>query len=162
MKLLFVCTGNICRSPLAQGVVEKLVHERWLGGLVECDSAATHRFHTGSAPDTRSVIVARNRGIDITNQRARPIHKKDFQRFDLIVGMDRANLEVLSQMCPDAYHDRLHLLLDFAPELGVSEVPDPVDGGPQDFEHVLELVETAGRRLVERITPTIRGGAGFS
>ncbi|MCH9674178.1 MAG: low molecular weight phosphotyrosine protein phosphatase [Gammaproteobacteria bacterium] len=154
--------GNICRSPLAQGLFEKLAHEHWLGGLVEVDSAATHSYQTGSAPDVRGQVAARQHGFDIAAQRARKIAKRDFRRFDLIVGMDDQNAADLSAVCPDAYRERIRLLLDFAPDQSVREVPDPYNGGPEDFQRALALIEIGSRGLLEHVMSIVRPPRSFS
>jgi protein-tyrosine phosphatase len=151
-SILFVCTGNICRSPTAEGVFRALAARAGLLGRIRVDSAATHDFYTGGPPDWRAILAARNRGYDIATLRARHFDVADFRRFDRIYVMDRMNLEVLSAMRPSDCSADLSLFLELAPELGQSEVPDPFGGGPDDFERVLDLVEHASAALVEKLT----------
>lgn len=148
--ILFVCLGNICRSPLAEGVFRTVVSERGLDGAFEIDSAALGGWHVGEPPDSRSVVVARRFGIDISDQRVRLIMAGDFARFDLIFGMDRANMCRLRQLAPEAAHDRIHMLMAFA--LGrEEEVPDPYYGDEADFLAVYGRIREACEALVERL-----------
>jgi protein-tyrosine phosphatase len=146
-KILFVCMGNICRSPTAEGVMRKLIAEGPLVDLVEIDSAGTIGHHIGSPPDARSVAHAAKRGIDLTPLRARQIERGDFSRFDYVLAMDTQNIKHLQTACPSRYATRLRLLLEFAPERGYLEVPDPYYGDDRDFELVLDLVEHGCRGL---------------
>lgn len=148
MRVLFVCMGNICRSPLAEGICRALVARAGLDGAIEVDSAGTHGYHVGEAPDARAQRVAARRGYDLSRLRARQVVPEDFERFDRIFAMDRANLAALQRICPPARHDRLSLLLDCVPALAGGEVPDPYYGNEAGFEHVLELCETAVRALL--------------
>ena len=147
-KILFVCMGNICRSPTAQGVFSALVSMRGLGAMFEVDSAGTHGHHTGARPDPRTHQIAAQRGYDLSPLRARQVIDADFERFDLIAAMDLDNLEWLTQRCPIAHQHKLKLMLEFAPEAETLEVPDPYYGGIQGFERVLDLIETASRGLL--------------
>jgi protein-tyrosine phosphatase len=151
IRVCFVCMGNICRSPTAEGVFRKLVENAGLEDHIEVDSAGTIDFHLGEAPDERSQTTARRRGIDISHLRARQVHLDDFGAFDYIVALDRDNLAYLKQSCPDGYQGRLSLLMAHAPEREEDEVPDPYYGGPAGFERVFDMVEEAGRGLLERI-----------
>lgn len=151
VHVLFVCMGNICRSPTAQGVFERLVVEESLADVIVVDSAGTHAYHVGEPPDVRSQQTARARGVDISGQRARQVAIHDFENFDYVLAMDRQNLAILLRMCPDEHRHKLKLFLEFAPELGIEEVPDPYYGGAKGFEHVFELVETAARGLLKEI-----------
>jgi protein-tyrosine phosphatase len=151
MKILFVCLGNICRSPSAEAVFRELAaREAPELGLV-VDSAGTAGYHIGDPPDLRSQEAARRRGYDMAQLRARVVEPSDFERFDLILAMDENNYSVLRHRAPAAYRERVQLFLDFAPDCGMSEVPDPYYGGPSGFEHVLDLVEEASRGLIAHL-----------
>ncbi len=151
VKVLFVCMGNICRSPTAQGVFAHLVAEAGLEGEIAVDSAGTHAYHLGEPPDRRAAAAAARRAIDLGEQRARQVEAADFATFDYILAMDRSNLADLEALCPPEYRDRLRLFLDFAIGLPEDEVPDPYYGGQGGFERVLDLVEAAARGLLEHI-----------
>jgi len=150
-RILFVCMGNICRSPTAEGVFRKLLTERAPELEVEIDSAGTHGYHAGTPPDPRACRAAQRRGIDLKPLRARQVTEQDFARFELVLAMDEQNKEFLLEMCPVEYRDRVKLLLEFAPHLGPREVPDPYYGGETGFEHVLDLVEEAAAGLLEHL-----------
>lgn len=143
IRVLLVCLGNICRSPLAQGVVEQRLRISGLFHGVRVDSAGTHGYHVGEPPDPRAVEAAARRGYDISGQRARRIRDGDFQSFDYILAMDQDNLQQLTARCPAAEVDRLKLLMDFAPGSDGQEVPDPYYGGEDGFERALDLIEAA-------------------
>lgn len=151
VKVLFVCMGNICRSPLAHGLFENLVAEEGLQDVIQVDSAGTHAYHVGEAPDPRSQETARRRGIDISAQRARKVRAEDFREFDYVLAMDKSNHALLADLCPSGLEEKLFLFLEFAPDLGESEVPDPYYGGASGFERVFDLVEAASRGLLEAI-----------
>ncbi len=151
VKVLFVCMGNICRSPTAHGVFRELVRREGLEDAIQIDSAGTHAYHVGNPPDQRAQATARNRGIDLSDLRARQVTPEDFERFDYVLAMDEENLAILRELCPPGREDRLRLFLDFAPQRPEREVPDPYYGGPQGFEHVFDLVEEAARGLLEDI-----------
>lgn len=142
-RILMVCMGNICRSPTAEAVLRHRIHRVGLQGRVEVDSAGTHAWHSQDPPDERSIAHAARRGYDLSTLRARRVREEDFERFHLILAMDRDNLVHLSGMCPEPFQDRLHLLMDFAPELPERIVPDPYYGSAAGFERVLDLVECA-------------------
>ena len=148
MKILFVCLGNICRSPTAEAVFRHVVTHDADGLALHVDSAGTHGFHIGEPPDARTQAAARRRGIDMSALRARQVQASDFEEFDLILAMDRANLADLTRRCPVRFHDRLRLLLEYA-SVTDREVPDPYYGGAAGFEQVLDLVEQASRGLLE-------------
>lgn len=150
IRVLFVCMGNICRSPTAQGVFEHLVAEAGLAHAIAIDSAGTVDYHAGESPDTRAVRAAHARGIEIGHQRARKAEPEDFLDFNLIVAMDRGNLRNLEHLAGTRGREKLHLMLDFAPHLG-TDVPDPYYGGPEGFERVLDLCEEAGRGLLTHL-----------
>jgi len=148
VNVLFVCTGNICRSPTAEGVFRVLAGRAGLANAVRAESAGTHGFHAGEPPDRRAILAARARGYDIATLRARTFTAEHFDRFDWIVAMDERNLRVLSELRPNGYAGRLDLLMNFVPEAQVREIPDPYYGGPQGFERVLDLIELASEALL--------------
>ena len=148
MKVLFVCLGNICRSPTAHGVFEHLVKQRGLGNRIEVDSCGTGDWHIGHAPDPRASAEASNRGYDLSHLRARQVVKEDFERFDYILAMDKQNLADLKAMQPQSYTGRLDLFMAFAADSDVKEVPDPYYGGDQGFAEVLDLIESASDGLL--------------
>lgn len=149
LKILMVCMGNICRSPLAEGVARQRAAEAGLAEVLEFDSAGTHAYHAGEAPDERSRMVAARAGFDLSNLRARRVAAEDFARFDWILAMDRANLEILQRECPEEYRGKLRLFLDFAEGCAEREVPDPYYGGIEGFEKVLALCEAGARGLIQ-------------
>ena len=148
-KVLFVCMGNICRSPSAQGVFEKLLDNKGMREKYKVDSAGTHSCHVGGIPDTRSTQIAKLRGIDISQQRARKISNQDFEAFDYIVVMDNENHMNVKMMCPKKYHHKIFKMMSFSPSSKYTEVPDPYYGGEQGFELVLNLLENASIGLYE-------------
>jgi protein-tyrosine phosphatase len=156
MKILFVCLGNICRSPTAEGVLRALAAREAPELPLEVDSAGTAGYHVGEPPDPRTQEAAARRGYDLTALRARVIEPADFERFDLVLGMDQENLRVLRRRAPTHLHERLRLLLEFAPEAGSQDVPDPYYGGPNGFEEVLDLVEAAARGLLAHLRQRVR------
>lgn len=148
IHILFVCMGNICRSPTAQGVFTKLVEAHRLEGAIRVDSAGTHAYHIGEPPDRRAQNAARRRGVDLSTLTARQVYDSDFHEFDYILAMDQANLENLRQRCPDEHRHKLHLFLDFAPDQTEDEVPDPYYGNRSGFDRVLDLTDAAARGLL--------------
>ena len=150
-KVLFVCMGNICRSPTAEGVFRHLVEGQGLRGRIMVDSAGTHAYHVGQPPDTRAQAAASRRGIDLSRQRARKANSGDFKRFDYVLAMDRDNYTDLTSICPPGEEHRLKLFLDFAPGIETRDVPDPYYGGNRGFEAVLNMVEKASEGLLEHI-----------
>ncbi len=148
-KVLFVCMGNICRSPTAHGVFRKLVAEAGLEASVHVESAGTHAYHVGEAPDARAQQAAKRRGVDISDLRARQVSLDDYHDFDLILAMDWENLALLQQQCPRGQKHKLHLLMRFAGEHDAATVPDPYYGGSEGFNTVLDYVEDACQGLIE-------------
>lgn len=148
VRVLFVCMGNICRSPTAHGVFRQLVLEEGLVELIEIDSAGTHAYHVGNPPDRRAQSTAQARGVDLSDLRARQVSEEDFASYDYVVAMDQDNYLSLSQKCPRVHLDKIHMFMDFAPEMRTREVPDPYYGGAQGFERVFDLVEAAARGLL--------------
>ena len=151
--VLFVCTGNICRSPTAQGVFEFLLKQQQLSSRFQVDSAGTSSSHVGQAPDPRSQQVAKARGIDLSKQRARKVKSDDFQRFDYLIAMDESHYEALNRLRKDAGESsaRVHLLLEFSPQLGLTEVPDPYYGPVNGFQRVFDVVETGCQQLLREL-----------
>ncbi len=150
-SVLFVCLGNICRSPTAHGVFQGLVEAAGEAGNIEVDSAGTGSWHVGEAPDQRATAAALERGYDLSTLRARQVCRNDFERFDYVLAMDGDNLAGLQQLAPSSYPGRLMLLLDFHPKADFSEVPDPYYGGDTGFTQVLDMVEEASRGLLADI-----------
>jgi protein-tyrosine phosphatase len=150
-SILFVCMGNICRSPTAEGVFRRLVAERAPDLGIEIDSAGTHDYHVGEPPDRRAIVAALRRGIDIRGLRARLVDETDFERFDLVIAMDRLNREILLDRSPAQYRERVRLFLEFAPAIEEEDVPDPYYGGPVGFERVLDLAEEASMGLLGEV-----------
>lgn len=151
IRVLFVCMGNICRSPTAEGVFKHLVAAEGLAERIESDSAGTHDYHIDAPPDSRSQAAAALRGYDLSTLRARQVKVQDFADFDYVLAMDEANRVALRKLCPTQFRERVRLFLEFAPAAGRREVPDPYYGGQQGFEAVLDLVEDAARGLLEHI-----------
>ena len=149
--VLFVCMGNICRSPTAESVFRDQVRRAGLEREIAIESAGIGDWHVGQAPDKRAIAHGRRRGYDLAELRARQVGREDFARFDWILAMDQRNLRDLGAIRPPDYAGHLGLLLDFAPELGVREVPDPYFGGADGFETVLELTERACAGLLAHI-----------
>lgn len=151
MKILFVCLGNICRSPTAEGVLRAIAARDAPELQLELDSAGTADYHIGEPPDPRTCAGAKRRGYDLSGLRARLVTREDFERFDLILAMDQSNLATLRSRAPAAGKNRLHLLLEFAPETGLLEVPDPYYRDASAFEQVIDLSEAAARGLLAEI-----------
>jgi len=151
IKVLFVCMGNICRSPTAQGVFESVVDEADLNRHIKIDSAGTHAYHVGEGPDRRAMQAAAKRGFELGGQRARRVEEADFTRFDYVLAMDSSNLDDLLSMCPQQYRGKVRLFLEFAENPLQQDVPDPYYGGGQGFERVLDLIEAGSRGLLADI-----------
>ncbi len=152
-RVLFVCTGNICRSPTAEGVARGLADDVGLAEHFEFDSAGTHAYHVGEPPDPRTVKAARRRGYDLASLRARRVTDFDFVRFDLVLAMGPDHLEWLRRASPPQQRHKLCLFLDFSERFAAQEVPDPYYGGADGFEQVLDLVEDAAGRLIAQLAP---------
>ena len=148
-SVLFVCTGNICRSPTAEWVFRALVVQGGLTARIAIDSAGTHDYQIGQSPDPRAIAAARRRGYAVGEHVARQVETADFHRFDWVLAMDRHNLRTLQSLRPRAHGGCLALFLDFAPQLGIREVPDPYHGTTEDFERVLDLVERGAAALLD-------------
>ena len=150
-KILFVCMGNICRSPSAEGVFRNMVKEHNLSQFFSIDSCGTHSYHTGQSPDSRSQHAAMRRGIDISQQTARTIEQNDFNRFDYILAMDNHNRSFLQSMADEVYLNKIHLFLEYAENCKLIEVPDPYFGGEEGFEIVLDLLQQASIGLIKHL-----------
>jgi protein-tyrosine phosphatase len=150
-RVLFVCLGNICRSPTAEGVLRAIAAKEYPGLTLDVDSAGTADYHVGEPPDRRTVAAARRRGYDLAGLRARQMQPDDFRAFDYVLAMDRANLEALERLQPGDSRARLALFLEFSADASALEVPDPYYGGIEDFERVLDLCESAARGLLDRL-----------
>jgi protein-tyrosine phosphatase len=149
MKVLFVCTGNICRSPTAEGILREMARRENVA--VHVESRGTHDYHVGEPPDERAQHHAKRRGYDLSAQRARHVAKEDFERFDLVLAMDRGHLRLLKRMAPTHLQHKVRAFLQDA------DVPDPYYGGPEGFEQVLDLIEEACRGLLAEIRSVTSG-----
>lgn len=162
IKVLFVCLGNICRSPLGEGIFRHLVTQAGLSDYFEIDSAGTGDWHIGSEPHADSQRVASERGVDISGQRARQIRPQDLATYDYVIAMDSKNLADIRGLDPASTATaRIARMLEYAPHLDARDVPDPYFGGPEGFDVVYDMVEDACRGLLERIVaehkiPTVR------
>lgn len=148
VRVLMVCLGNICRSPSAQGVLEKIIENKGLQKLVHVDSAGTGDWHIGEAPDPRAVSAAASRGYIIHQLSARQVERRDFEYFDYILCMDRSNLTTLRELCPPGRRSKLQLLMEYGESSSHDTVPDPYYSGEQGFELVLDLLEDACNNFV--------------
>lgn len=153
-RILFVCTGNICRSPTAEGVTRHWLRMVGLDGQVTVDSAGTQGYHAGEAPDPRSQRAAAGRGYDLSRLRGRKLKSDDYAHFDLLLAMDRGHYEIMRRKCPPEHQHKIRLFLSFAPELGHDEVPDPYYGGASDFDDVLRLCEAGAQGLIDMLRDT--------
>jgi protein-tyrosine phosphatase len=149
-RILFVCLGNICRSPLGEGILRHLAEQRGLSHLVETESAGTGGWHQGDPPDHRSIAIAQARGVDISWQRARQVRLADFYDFDMIFAMDRDNLRNLVRLAPHDSSADIHLFMDFVSG-AARDVPDPYYGGAEDFEAVYEMLHFGCARLLDTL-----------
>ena len=155
VRVLFVCMGNICRSPMAEGVFRRLVSEAGLADRIGIDSAGTHDYHVGEAPDPRAQRAAGRRGYDLSALRGRQVSRDDFSEFDFVLAMDEMNLRLLRRSCPPQYSHKVRLFLEFGGPAGAREVPDPYYGDADGFERVLDMVEQAGRGLLDHLREKI-------
>lgn len=151
-NILFVCTGNICRSPTAEGVLRHTIEKMGLSEKLHVDSAGTQGYHTGEPPDPRAIRAARNRGIDLGALRARQVSLQDFQRFDHIMALDRSHLQALTALAPREHTAHIALFLETAGATVETEVPDPYYGSQKDFDYVLDLIEAATEPLIRKWT----------
>ena len=159
IAVLMVCMGNICRSPTAEAMLRAKLAAAGLDARVRVDSAGTHGYHVGDPPDARAQRHARTRGVDLSGLRARRVVEDDFDRFDLVLAMDEDNLAELQRLGPADHPNRPRLLLEFASRAAAREVPDPYFGGPDGFEHVLNLIEDACDGLVDHLRGRLEGAA---
>jgi len=155
IRVLFVCTGNICRSPTAEGVFKHYVAEAGLADRIASDSAGTHDFHIGEPADPRAQQAASRRGYDLSPLRGRQVGPRDFADFDYVLAMDDSNLHALERLCPSQHSHKLKLFMEFSANAGMREVPDPYGGGPKGFELVLDMVEQAAQGLLHHLRARI-------
>ncbi len=148
VAVLFVCMGNICRSPTAEGVFRQRAEAAGLGTQIEIDSAGTHGYHVGEPPDARSMEFAAKRGYDLSAQRSRKVRASDFEVFDHVLAMDSHNLQLLKAACPPEHQHKLGLFMQHARQSGALEVPDPYYGGGRGFDLVLDYIEDASDGLI--------------
>ncbi|MFN2327705.1 MAG: low molecular weight protein-tyrosine-phosphatase [Chromatocurvus sp.] len=151
MRILFVCLGNICRSPTAQAVFSRKLEQRGFAATVDVDSCGTLGSHQGEPPDERASAAAATRGYNLSGLRSRQLRDTDFEQFDYILAMDEDNLHQIRQRAGADYAGKLGLFLSWAPKLGVDEVPDPYFGEDDGFAHVLDLVEAASEALLDHL-----------
>ena len=159
VRVLFVCMGNLCRSPMAEGVFRQHVAQAGLDGHIAIDSAGTHDYHVGDAPDTRAQRAAGRRGYDLSALRGRQVSRADFSEFDYVLAMDAANLRELERLCPPQHAHKIKLFMEFSAGAVLREVPDPYYGGEQGFEMVLDMVEEASRGLLDHLRRRLEAGA---
>ena len=150
-SVVFVCTGNICRSPTAEGLFRRMTENAGLSDRIIVDSAGTNGYHAGEPPDARAVEAAARRGYDLSGLRARKFQREDFQRFDLVLAMDRDNHGILARLAQPSAGHRLRMMMEYASRFRDTEVPDPYYGGPDGFDRVLDMLEDAARGLLEAI-----------
>jgi protein-tyrosine phosphatase len=148
--------GNICRSPTAEGVFAKLIKDNRVDQYFVIDSAGTHAYHIGDAPDLRSQKAASDRGVELAHLRARRVSREDFESFDFVLAMDTDNYVNLMAICPDPHKHKVQYFLDFAPQLGARDVPDPYYGGKYGFEKVLDMIEAASSGFLAHVQKTSR------
>ncbi|HEC73389.1 MAG TPA: low molecular weight phosphotyrosine protein phosphatase, partial [Methylophaga aminisulfidivorans] len=151
IKVLFVCMGNICRSPTAEGVFTHMVEQAGIRDRFVIDSAGTHAYHVGEQADTRAQQTAKQRGIDLSYIRARKFSTSDFEEFDFIFAMDTSNYEILINACPTEHQHKVKMFLDYAPEREEDDVPDPYYGGQNGFNHVFDLVTDASKGFLQSV-----------
>ena len=151
VRVLFVCLGNICRSPTAEGVFRQVVRQASLADYIDIDSAGTHAYHIGDPPDRRAQAAAARRGVDLSGLRGRQATPRDIEEFDYVLAMDRENLQNLQAICPSGLETKLRLFLEFAGERVEQEVPDPYFGGESGFDRVLDMIVDAAQGLLAHI-----------
>ncbi|NEX61765.1 low molecular weight protein-tyrosine-phosphatase [Noviherbaspirillum galbum] len=151
MRILFVCMGNICRSPTAEGVMRHMIRHAGLDDLIDVDSAGTHGYFIGAPPDPRALVTAQRRGYDLSDLRGRLLVPDDFERFDLLLAMDFTNLDKLQTLCPSQYQSKVGMLMGYARKHKSPVVPDPYDRGPAEFERVLDYIEDACSGLLRAL-----------
>ncbi len=151
VSVVFVCMGNICRSPTAEGIFRAQVADRGLADRFEIDSAGTHAYHDGEAPDPRAKKRAKQRGVELGDVRARRVTAEDIERFDYILAMDSDNYFNLLKIAPEGHQQKIHLMLDFTARYSEKDVPDPYYGGPRGFDRVYDLIESASEGLLDKI-----------
>jgi protein-tyrosine phosphatase len=156
VSVLFVCMGNLCRSPMAEGVFRQHVAQAGLDGLIVIDSAGTHDYHIGDPPDPRAQRAAGRRGYDLSALRGRQVSPADFAEFDYVLAMDEMNLRALKRLCPTRHVHKLRLLMEFGASAALREVPDPYYGDEQSFELVLDLAEQASQGLLEYLRKLLK------
>jgi len=158
-RILFVCTGNICRSPTAEGLFRHRIREAGLDRLLLADSAGTKDYHVGDPPDRRAVAEAARHGVEIGDLRARQLDRADFERFDLLLGMDRGHLARMRRLAPPRTHDRLGLLLAHAPDCSYAEVPDPYYGSEAEYRLSYRQIDAGIQGLLRYLTETVAGAS---
>lgn len=154
IKVLFICMGNICRSPTAEGVFFNLLQQRGLEKSFKLDSAGTHAYHVGEAPDRRAQQAAENRGVKLKHIRGRQLKVRDYEQFDYLLVMDGDNYRNVLAECPEEFVDKVNYFLKYAPHLNTLNVPDPYYGGRHGFEQVLDMVETASEGFLDHLYDT--------
>ena len=159
ISVLVVCTGNICRSPTGEGVLRHLAGQRGLADRVRVASAGTHDYHVGESPDPRTMKHAKNRGYDLSSQRAAQVSAEDFREYDYILAMDRTHLRILRSLAPQDGRARLGLFLEASGRWKGEDVPDPYYGGVEGFEQVLDMVEEAAGRWLDRFEAELDPGS---
>ena len=151
IKVMFICMGNICRSPTAHGVFRKIVQDEGYADEIYIESSGTHAYHVGESPDQRAQKTALQRGIDLSDLRAQKVRASDFENFDYLLAMDADNYAILASNCPAEHKQKLHMFLDFANDVNQRDVPDPYYGGASGFDYVFDLVEAGSRGLLKDI-----------
>jgi protein-tyrosine phosphatase len=151
IRVLFVCTGNVCRSPMARGVLQRALERAGLSGEVEVDAAGTHAFHPDAPPDARAQEAVARRGIDISGHRARRLTPEDFRSFDYLLAMDQENYRFLAQQRPEDADPVIRLFMEYAPHFRLAEIPDPYYGSAWWFDRVLDMIDAATEGLLEEI-----------